>query len=172
MSGIVLSELAIYPVKSLAQIQLQTSYLHRFGLHHDRRWMLVDHQGIFITQRQVPQMCLIQADLIYSNLTPLDPAVSGIQLQTPGMTALEVSIPSPHKITKITVWNDTCDAHDCGDEAANWLSHFLQRDCRLVYFPDDAVRAVDPAYAKPEDQTAFSDGFPLLLISQASLDDL
>lgn len=63
-------------------------------------------------------------------------------------------------------------ALDCGDEAAAWLSRFLEMECRLVFFPEDEIRQVDPTYARSGDRTAFSDGFPVLLISQASLDDL
>ena len=72
----------------------------------------------------------------------------------------------------VTIWNDQCSAIDCGDEAAKWISQFLDTPSRIVFFPDTEVRQVDPDYANLGDKTAFSDGFPLLLISQASLDDL
>ena len=156
------SELAIYPVKSLAQIQLSVARVHRFGLLHDRRWMLVDANGHFITQRQVTRMCLIQPELRGADLI----------LQAPDMPVLTVSPPGADDKRRVTVWDDECDGLDCGDEVAEWLGRFLAIDCRLVFFPEDAVRAVDPHYAQASDRTAFSDGFPLLLIAQASLDDL
>ena len=172
MNDIIVSELAIYPVKSLAQIQLQSSYVHKFGLHYDRRWMIVDNKGLFITQRQVSRMCIIQASLVFTSLAQSASVVTGIQLSAPEMDILDVLVPAGNNIKQVTVWNDVCHALDCGDEAADWLSQFLQTDCRLVFFPDDEIRQVDLDYAKSGDKTAFSDGFPLLLISQASLDDL
>ncbi len=162
MSSLRISELAIYPVKSLAQVAVQRARLEAFGLQYDRRWMVVDRAGRFITQRQQARMCLVQCAVDNDALT----------LSAPDMPALTVATGnSPHTCT-VDVWKDRCRAQDCGDEAAQWLSRFLAVDCRLVYFPDDEVRAVDPAYARAGNRTAFSDGFPLLLITQASLDDL
>lgn len=161
MTELHVSELAIYPVKSLAPIAVQSASVQRFGLEHDRRWMVVDAGGKFLTQRQHPRMCLIQ------------PVVQGgeLRLLAKGMPDLAVPCAGGDR-RPVTVWDDQCMALDCGDAAAAWLSRFLAIDCRLVYFPDDEVRAVDTNYARPGDRTAFSDGFPLLLISQASLDDL
>ncbi len=162
MTELRVSELAIYPVKSLAGIALQSASVERFGLANDRRWMVVDADGRFLTQRQHARMCLIQ------------PVLQGdeLRLRAEGMPDLTVLHPAGRNKRRVTVWDDQCNALDCGDEAAAWLSRFLTIDCRLVYFPADEVRAVDPRYARPGDRTAFSDGFPLLLISQASLDDL
>jgi uncharacterized protein YcbX len=156
------SALAIYPVKSLAQIPLSAARVQRFGLRHDRRWMLVDADGRFITQRQMPRMCLIQPELLGADL----------MLRAPGLPALAVPSPSAANQRRVTVWDDACNSLDCGDAVAAWLSRLLALDCRLVFFPEDEVRAVDPRYAQAGDRTAFSDGFPLLLIAQASLDDL
>ena len=161
MSKIIISELNIYPVKSLAQISLRNCTLDHFGLHMDRRWMLVDEHGKMLTQRQLPRMCLIQTQLH-------DQALS---LRADDMTEIHVNNISEN-IRRVQVWNDECNAQDCGDEVAEWLSFFLNKECRLVYFPEQEIRQVDPDYAQAGDTTAFSDGFPLLLISQASLDDL
>lgn len=162
MTELKVSELAIYPVKSLARISLHSASVQRFGLAHDRRWMLVDAGGKFLTQRQLARMCLIQPELQGDVLS----------LRAEGMPELVVPGPVGQPTRRVIVWDDQCNALDCGDESAAWLSRFLAIDCRLVYFPDEEVRAVDPRYARPGDRTAFSDGFPLLLISQASLDDL
>ncbi len=162
MTELQVSALAIYPVKSLAGIPLQSASVQCFGLENDRRWMVVDAGGKFLTQRQHARMCLIQPELQGDEL----------YLRTEGMEDLVVSRPASLNKRRVTVWSDQCNALDCGDEAATWLSRFLAIDCRLVYFPDDEVRTVDQRYARPGDRTAFSDGFPLLLISQASLDDL
>ncbi len=162
MTELSVSGLAIHPIKSCAQVTLDHTLLDRFGLLHDRRWMVVDVSGRFLTQRQQPRMCQVQ------------PGLHGdaLQLHAPGMPSLVVSTPSANRKMMVSVWNDHCKALDAGDAAAAWLRRFLSIDCRLVFFPDDEVRLVDPTYGKPGDQTAFSDGFPLLLTTQASLDDL
>ena len=162
MTELRVSELAIYPVKSLGRIALQSATVQRFGLENDRRWMVVDAGGKFLTQRQHARMCLIQPELQGEEL----------RLRAKGMPVLTVSTPIDRSRRRVTVWDDQCDALDGGDAASAWLCRFLGIDCRLVYFPADEVRAVDPRYGQPGDRTAFSDGFPLLLISQASLDDL
>lgn len=157
-----LSELNIYPVKSLAGTSLTHSAVDVFGLHNDRRWMLVDSQGKMLTQRKLARMCLIHPQI----------TAQGIRLSAAGMSDMEVSIRSLENRCKVQVWNDTCNAYDAGDQAAQWFSEFLATDCRLSYFPTDEVRQLDQDYAQADDKTAFSDGFPFLLISQASLDDL
>ena len=163
MSELILSQLYCYPVKSLAGFSTQHSEVEAFGLRYDRRWMVVDAKtGDFITQRSHPKMALIQAEKYKQRI---------LLRHKEGLT-LQVSIPDGDLQRNVTVWGDHCLSWDAGDEAAHWLSDLLQVDCRLVYFPDDEVRQVDLDYAKAGDKTAFSDGFPLLLISQASLDDL
>ncbi len=162
MTQIRVSELAIYPVKSLAQLSMDRLQVERVGFAFDRRWMVVDEDGLMITQRKKSRMCLIQPRL----------RENGLRLQASGMSDLDVSCLPDSPRRPVTVWEDHCSALDCGDEAGAWLSQFLGVACRLVFFPDDEVRQVDPAYAQPGDRTAFSDGFPILLISQASLDDL
>lgn len=161
-ASVKLTQLAIYPVKSMRQIALNSSRVDPFGLQHDRRWMMVDAQGKMITQRQQARMCLIQPELNQQ----------GVCLHAAGMADLFVFKPVAGDKRSVTVWDDQCQAYDAGDDAANWLSEFFSITCRLVYFPTDEFRQVDLNYAQPGERTAFSDGFPLLLISQASLDDL
>lgn len=172
MSSIRVSELAIYPVKSLAQIQLKKSKIDNFGLQNDRRWMVVDQQGKFITQRQQSRMCLIQVELLESKSLDVDYQQAAIRLTAPQMPPVIVELPPSPKLIPVIVWHDTCNAIDCGVEVAQWLSEFLSIQCKLVFFPENEFRQVDLEYAKQGVRTAFSDGFPLLLISQASLDDL
>lgn len=162
MGSVIISQLAIYPVKSLRQVIVQSASIDMCGLQHDRRWMVVDAQGQMLTQRKMPRMCLVQPEL----------KNGGLYLQTATMPPLVVSNPLINTKRMVTVWKDSCGALDCGDDAAQWLSRFLEVECRLVYFPDDEVRDVDQDYAQPGDRTAFSDGFPVLLTSQPSLDDL
>ncbi len=155
-----LSQLNIYPVKSCAQISLNSARTSPFGLQYDRRWMLIDKNGVMLTQRKHPRMCLIQCELQQGKLT----------LNAPGMASIEVTAGTEQ--LSATVWEDTCQAFDCGSATADWLSTFLHTPARLVHFPENEIRQVDLNYASPGDITAFSDGFPYLLISQGSLDDL
>jgi len=156
------SQLAIYPVKSCAQVSVKSVQSDHFGLHMDRRWMLVDEAGKFLSQRQLPRMCLIKPVLMNA----------GVQLHAPNMDACEITLDENNVLSSVNVWGDWCSAIDCGDTAATWLSAFLDKKCRLVYFHEDEVRQVDLEYAKQGDRTAFSDGFPFLLLSEASLEDL
>jgi len=166
MTNLFISELAIFPVKSMRQVQLQKSVLQFGGLKNDRRWMVVDDKDVMITQRNVARLCLIQPEL-------LNPDVDcSLKLGAAEMPEIIISVPDGSTTRRVKVWDDICNAYDAGDEVANWLGQFLNIECRLVYFPEDEIRIVDQTYAQPNDHTAFSDGFPVLLLSQASLDDL
>ena len=162
MTELKVSALSIYPVKSCRGIKLESTRVENFGLQHDRRWMVVDERGVMLTQRKLAKMCLIKTVL----------TATGIELSTATMQPLQVMVPTKVYTGQVKVWDDVCNASDAGDVAADWLSRFLQTPCRLVFFNEDETRQVDLNYANKGDKTAFSDGFPLLLISQASLDDL
>lgn len=164
MSEITLSQLRIHPVKSCAGIELESADTSPFGLQYDRRWMMVDENGVMRTQRKHARMCLIQPELHNGQLSLNAPAMDELTVDQ-ATTARSVPV-------TVTVWKDQCSALDCGDEAAAWLSEFMRLPTRLVYFPENEIRQVDLNYAQPGDITAFSDGFPYLLISQASLDAL
>ena len=157
-----LSGITIYPVKSCAGVELDSVELDRFGPAGDRRWMLVDAGGRFISQRE-------QAALALIGVSPRD---GGLRLQL-GETALDVQQPDPGAPERrVEVWGDQVRAADAGDEAARVLSEHLGVACRLVHMPADAVRLVDGIYAGAGETVSFADGFPLLLISEASLEDL
>ena len=163
MSQIHLTEIHLYPVKSLAGFELQHSRLDGFGLLHDRRWMVVDGEGRFLSQRELPRMTLIHAAL----------EGNGITLTAPDMLPLKVRRPDGESDRiAVQIWRDRCEGTPAGRDADEWLSRFLGVACRLVHMGDDVFRQVDQRYAGPEHRAAFSDGFPLLLISQGSLDDL
>ncbi len=163
-----LTDLYIYPIKSLGGIRLQRAELTDRGLRHDRRFMLVDETGRFQSQREFPEMALLAVALTDSGLhvshrtRPLEP------------------LGLPHSVTQslnhaisVTVWGDALEAVFVSAEADDWFSHALGRPLRLVYMPDATHRPVEPDYALyPGDQTSLSDGYPYLLIGQASLDDL
>lgn len=158
-----ISELAIHPLKSARPVAVSELALGPLGPAWDRRWMLVDGEGRFITQRTHPRLCLLAARV---------DADGGLLLEAPGRLSLRVLPASRGGTVVATVWNDSVAALTCGPEAEAWCSEFLGQPVRLVFMPEDAVRAVDPRYAGPGHRTAFSDGFPLLLVTQSSLDHL
>ena len=163
MGDFTISGIFIYPVKSMAGIAVQESTVDRFGLTFDRRWMLVDAEGAFLSQRQLPRMALIQQRIKGNELVLMAPEQADLSLP---LTPIEGAR------LRVKIWDDSCDAWYCGVEAEAWLTDFLGCSARLVYMPESHFRKVDQAYADAEDRTAFSDGFPLLLISEASLQDL
>lgn len=159
MSRIKVSQLSIYPVKSAAGIDVPAVLLDRLGPQYDRRWMVVDSEGIFVSQRQHSRLCLVTVQVDNERL----------KLQAPGYNRLCISHFSAIDSVEVKVWNDHVMAYDCGDEAAIWLSEFLQISCRLVYMPENNHRKVDQNYAKTDSRVSFADGFPLLMISEESL---
>lgn len=160
---IALSELNTYPVKSAAGISVARSLVQWRGLEFDRRWMITDPQGKFMTQRQYPRMALIGVQL----------KADGLLLSAPGMESIAVVI-SENPPVKVKVWGDFCQAVPAAAIVNHWLSQFLEMPCQLVYLPETVIRPVDRNYAiDPErDRVSFADGFPYLLISEASLQDL
>ncbi len=156
----ILSQIYVYPVKSLAGFQVQQWPVAKTGLRYDRQWMLVDQQGLFLSQRRLPKMALIKTRIADNQLwlSAADKTEIGIELEPVGGEDIAVSI-----------WDDQCLAKTVSDSVDAWLSDFLQHPCRLVYHPQDRIRKVDPDYATEQDQTAFSDGFPFLIVSDASL---
>ncbi len=172
MTDIAVSQLWIYPIKSMKGISLETVQLEKRGFQYDRRWMLVDNDKRFITQRQYPRMALIEPSF------ESDVMDFGLSVRAPDMPVLIIPYPDPQieLYDEVTVicWNDQVKAHHINTAIDNWFSEFLGVDCQLVYMPDSTLRPVDPDYALSveADIASFSDGFPNLLISEASLDDL
>ena len=162
MGGMKLAALYRYPVKSLGGEQYQRLDVQARGFNFDRHWMVVDAQGRFLTQRQQPRMSLINARADDRG---------ALRLRAPGMSDAVIAAPTDERI-EVTVWGDSVPAISVGSDTDVWLSEFLALPCRLVCFAQDAVRAVDQNFAQPQDQVGFADGFPFLLISKASLDDL
>ena len=157
------TELNIYPVKSTRRIALSESEVLPRGLPWDRRWMLVDASGKFITGRQHPGLATVQTQ-IGDNV---------LHIHAAGHDSLSLPlVPRERRVVEVTVWKDSVDALLAGSEADAWFSDFLGLDCRLVQMTDDISRGVNPDYGRAGDQVSFADGFPLLLISEASLTDL
>ena len=133
------------------------------GFDLDRAWMVVDEDGEFVSQRELPRMALIQPTLkVYEMI-----------LRAPGMLALHVSIDAVEQPVRVRVWDDECAAYDMGNVAAQWFSDFLGRKLRLVRFDPEQRRLSDPKWTQGEQaQTQFADGFAVLVTSEASLADL
>ena len=159
-----ISGLFIYPIKSLGGIEVASALLTDRGFQYDRRWMLIDSDGRFLTQREYPVMALLQVAL----------EQEGLRVYHKKNPAVSIHIPFGQHDgeTTVTVWDDTMPATLVGSEFDNWFSQQLELNCRLVYMPDSSHREVDPDYAHNKELTSFSDAYPLLLIGQASLDDL
>ncbi|HEX7335985.1 MAG TPA: MOSC N-terminal beta barrel domain-containing protein [Gemmatimonadales bacterium] len=158
-----LSGLHIYPVKSAHGIALEHSAVDAFGLRYDRRWMVVDEGGGFLSQRSHPRMALVT------------PSIQGdrLRIEAPGMPPLETPLePAPAVETTVTVWDDTVTAAWVGERAAGWFTTFLGTPCSLVHMAEDLLRPADPAFAPSGARVSFADGFPFLLISEESLADL
>jgi len=152
-----------YPVKSCGGTTLVTATVGPRGIVGDRQWMVVDDSGEFLTQRELHRMALVSPRLLHNGL---------LELSAPGMPPLTVTPAVRQDRVDVSIWRDRCVAIDEGRSAAEWLTAFLEVRCRLVRFPDDATRRVDPEYAGPNDQVGFADGFSFLLTSRASLADL
>jgi uncharacterized protein YcbX len=213
MTDLRVRDLYVYPLKSGAGLRVDAVTLDARGFVGDRRWMLIDAEGKFLTQRELPRLALLRAGL----------ADAALQLDAPGMptlvipepdaaastataaavaaatatittvtattaavaattaaaaaggaasTAVSVPVPAPTP-ARVRIWDDACDALEGDPDAARpWLRRFLGLDARLVFAPPGMPRLVDRAYADGDEHVAFTDGFPLLLIGQASLDGL
>lgn len=163
MSDVFLKGLYVYPIKSVGGIALQEARLDNRGMEYDRRWMLVDENHKFMSQRRHPRMALISTWLAPDHLI----------VEAPEMPELRLSLrPRRNPSVEVTVWSDRVKATPVGEEADEWFSAFLRTPCRLVYMPEDEVRQVDQEYAEVGDQVGFADGFPFLLVSRASVDEL
>jgi uncharacterized protein YcbX len=161
--SITLSEINIYPIKSCTGFSVEHGTLEPRGFRHDRRWMLVDDEAMFLTQRDYPRMTLIsvqvKSDYLLVTAPKMEPLFVPFKLES------EEHIP-------VVVWDDGVEAAPVGDEQAEWFSEFLGVSCKLVTMTERSLRPVDKRYSISNDVVSFADGFPLLLISEASLADL
>jgi uncharacterized protein YcbX len=156
-------EINIYPVKSCRGIPLAAAELTRTGLLHDRHWMLVRPNGRFVTQRELPRMALIGTKV----------GADGLTLDAPGMPTLNVPRAQGGRSRPVTVWKFDGRGIDCGAEAAAWATQFLGTELSLVSFDVSQPRVCSPEWTQGiTSVTEFADGYPILVISRASLADL
>jgi uncharacterized protein YcbX len=164
-----LTQLILYPIKSCAGMAVEAATVLESGLSargvHDREWMLVRDDGQFLTQREVPRMALVRPR----------PEGQHLRVSMPGQPDLTLPLArdGAAQARQVRIWDDLVDAADCGDAAAAWFAQALGTPCRLVRFRRDVVRPTSVKWTGGVPaQTRFADGYPLLLIGQASLDDL
>ena len=157
------SALNIYPIKSLGGVALEEGRVMERGFAHDRRFMLVDDCGDFLTQRSHPRLALVR--------TRLDDA--RIYCERPSGDSLSLPLePADGPRMRVRIWRSTCEAVVVDSGADAWFSAHLDAPCRLVYMPDSERRAIEIPYGREGEIVGFADGYPVLLIEQASLDDL
>lgn len=162
----VITQLFIYPVKSCAGIEVSESRMTPTGLEMDREWMIVDQEGLFLTQRQIPHMVWITPSLNDESLT----------LNAPGQPEIKIPLTYRGRPLTVTVWRDTLQADDMGDAVASWLDHYLAvpgKKFRLVRFGSSARRISAKQWTEQQEApNMFSDGFATLIVTQRALDEL
>lgn len=160
----VVSALYTYPVKSLGGVALQYSQLSELGLKYDRRWMIIDQDNEFISQRTHPSLALL-GTAIGTNKIIIQHKHSGESIDIP-------FLPTTETRKKVTIWDDFCEAVVVDKSINDWLSYYLKKEVELVFMPESTKRLVDYRYVSEDSTTSFSDGYSFLLIAEASLDEL
>jgi uncharacterized protein len=163
MPPLTLASLHVYPVKGLKGIDLEAATATERGLEHDRRWMVVDAEGVFLTQRDHPRMATIWTEFVDGTL----------ELSAPDMPPVDVPLePDAAASMRVRVWNSVVDAAPVSGFADAWLSEYLGMQCRLVYMPDESRRESNAKYGGPGRLVGFADGYAFLVTSDGSLADL
>lgn len=165
MEDLQLQEICIYPIKSLGGIPVPEAEVQQTGLKFDRRWMLTDNKGNFLSQRTFPQMALLQVNIKPGCLM----VTHKNNLLSPLTIPFDVN--GQRKVT-VNIWDDVCTALEVSDIADEWFSHALNMPVKLVYMPADTHRLVDENYANNKEIVSFADAYPFVIIGQSSLDDL
>ena len=161
--AITLSEINIYPIKSTKGITLQSAHVERRGIQYDRRWMIVDDAGAFLSQREFPRLALVSARIDSRELFVNAPGMSEIPIRAISESGSNITV---------RIWDDDVKAITAGESAKKWFTEFLRTPSQPVFMPEESHRPVNTKYSRDNDIVSFADGYPLLLISQASLDDL
>jgi uncharacterized protein len=169
MKNLTLTGIWIYPIKSLGGIQLKTAKVHPKGLQYDRRWMLADENGTFMTQRVNPVMALFKLSMEGDDLC--------ITFQKPGADSsptikFNMNTPVSGETISATIWDDQVDAIEVDPELSRWFSQHLNTKCKLLSFPETNPRPVDSQYKVNDEHVSLADAYPFLIIGQSSLDDL
>lgn len=158
-----LQSIHTYPVKALGEISLTESLVTPRGLQYDRRFMIVDLHEKCLTQRDHPKMATVWVEIDGGEVTFSAPDVESISF---------AATPEVLPTRKVQVWSSIVDAHAVNDQIDQWLSDYLGSTVRLVFMPDSAARRIDANYAMNNEVVSFADGYPLLIVSLESLNDL
>jgi len=167
MISAAVTSIHIYPLKAARAVDLDDALVEPWGLAGDRRWLLVDEAGRFISQREEPALARVVVQYTGPG--------GAISVSADGHGEMSFAAPAPEtgaEMLSVTVWSSTVLAAAAGKDAGKWFSAFLDRPVRLVYLDDPTRRLVDPKYGAPGDVVNFADGYPLLLTSTGSLDAL
>lgn len=157
------TQLFVYPIKSLGGVAIEESEVLKRGLKYDRRWMIVDENHLFLSQREYAKMALFKvrfdANFLY------------VKYENDEL-AIPLHAPMDGPIVQVRVWDDLCEAKEYSREIKRWFSDRLGQAASLVYMPDDSVRPMNQKYAKEGDKVSFADGYPILVVGESSLADL
>ncbi len=160
-----LTQINIYPIKSLGGISLEEAQLSDRGLQYDRRWMLIDQTGQFQTQRTRPLMALLQVELLENTLK--------VYLKNDPTQSINIPLlPDSNKEQEVEVWESYCPAQIYSKGINEWFSDYLQADIQLAYMPETSRRGINPLHQIDDEIVSFADGYPHLIIGEASLADL
>ncbi len=160
---VTITQLLSYPIKSCAAIEHQMTTLNQMGLKGDRQLMLVDENGLFLSQRKHPQMALIKPTW----------SEQGLVINAPGMEPMSIDLKqNTAKLLKVDIWNDSLQAESMQAHVNQWFSDYLNLPVRLVKYGQQSHRAIDPNYAQKGETVAFADGYPLLVTHQATIEQL
>lgn len=165
MNELRLSEIWIYPIKSLGGIRVEQAKVLQKGLEYDRRWMLVDENGMFMTQRTSPALALFKLNIEDNALR-----ITHSQLPIIHNTPLQPTSSEPE--SNVIIWNDTVRGIEVDPATSAWFSDTLGMKCKLIYFPEKNQRPVDPNYSIQHEQVSLADAYPFLIIGQGTLDHL
>lgn len=164
-----IERLTVYPVKGLAGLERTEATVTPFGLAGDRRYMLIDPEGRFMTQRMTPALTQFA-------VKPLSD--DRISIAMPGSGTLELPLIDSEAAAlmedtrRVQIWDDSLDAHVGHAEADAFFSDALEQDVRLAWMPPGAQRMADPTYARRDERVSFADGFPILVLGRASIEEL
>lgn len=156
------SSLHVYPIKSLGGHPRDVSGVEPRGLRHDRRWMLVDEEGVFLSQRTIERMALFR----------VTSGEFGLRVIGPSGARFEVPFANEGERLTVRVWQSEVEAVRVSDAADAWFSAEMGQPARLVYMPDEAVREPNPQFSREGDRIGFSDAMPVLVAGESSLEDL
>jgi uncharacterized protein len=159
-----LTQINVYPVKSLDGFSPDSAIVEKRGLQHDRRWLITDPSGMFLTQRTNPKMAMLRATIEGDCLV--------IQEKNKPSNDFKIPINTEGSLSPVTVWDDTVKAASVSKEVNGFLSDFLEKEVCLVKMPDTIERRVEENYNRGNDIVSFADGYPFLIIGEASMADL